>query len=140
MLSRYIKGTIGERVLIKNPTSGDLYIKIPIFSPQDKNIAEKTKEISAVSFKIRSVELFTIPNCFFATASDISGISKVEIEFSTVDGKSKMGSAIPFIIPNCESEDAPEKGYFARFLGTSTFSAVRKAVLRYLPEVMGMAM
>ena len=59
------------------------------------------------------------------------------MEFKSVEGKNSTGSAIPFIIPNCESEEEPENGYFARFLGTNMFSAVRRAVLRYLPEVIG---
>ena len=140
MLSRYIKGTMGERAFKRKPISSDLYIKYPISSPKTKNIAATIKEISKVSLSILSVDVFTIPKRFFAADSDISGISKVEIELSKVDGKNKIGSAIPLIIPNCEREFAPESGKRARFLGTNTFSAVLSAVFRYLPDVMGKAM
>ena len=102
-----------------------------------KKIAAKIKDITAVSLSIFRVAALTRESLPRADASDISGIKSVEIEPSRADGKNSIGSAIPFIIPNCERELFPENGYFARFFGTSIFSAVRSAVFRYLPEVMG---
>ena len=100
-------------------------------------MAAKIKDITAVSFKIFRVAALTRPVLPFAAASDISGISSVEIELSRVDGKNSIGKAIPFIIPNCERASSPEWGYFAKFFGTNMFSAVLRAVFRYLPEVIG---
>ena len=44
----------------------------------------------------------TRPVLPFAAASDISGIKRVDMELSRVEGKKSMGRAIPFIIPNWE--------------------------------------
>ena len=70
-------------------------------------IAEKIKAIPAVSLSVRSTVLFTTRLCRFATATVISGISRVEIALRIAEGKNRIGSAIPFIIPNCESGFIP---------------------------------
>ena len=71
-----------------------------------------------------------------AAASLISGIKRVESAPRRVDGKNKIGNAIPFIIPNCESASEED---VARQIGTSRFSLVRKSEFKYLPEVIGSA-
>jgi len=108
-------------------------------SPATKNIAAKMKDKSEVSFKIRLVAFFTIKLWCFAAASLISGIKRVDTELSIADGKKRIGNAIPFIIPNCDSAEFPVRAYLARFLGTNMFSTVLSAVLRYLPDVIGIA-
>ena len=107
--------------------------------PAIKKIAENIKDIIAVSLKMFCVALFTKSLCPLAVASDISGISKVEIEPKRAEGKKISGNAIPFIIPKRESECVELKEYFERFFGTKIFSAVRSSVFKYLPEVIGTA-
>ena len=87
--------------------------------------------------KIFSLAYFTSDPLFLAAASEISGIRRVESEFKRVEGKKRMGSAIPLIIPNCAREFLPLKD--KRDFGTRIFSKVRSPILRYLPEVIGKA-
>ena len=81
-----------------------------LFAEAIKKMAEKTNAVRAVSLKIRFVTEDTTKLCFFAAASDISGIKRADTECKSVDGKNKTGKAIPFIIPNCESAEADENG------------------------------
>ena len=59
------------------------------------------------------------------------------MELSNVEGKNRIGSAIPLIIPNWERAFELSRANLARFFGTSMFSTVRSAVFKYLPEVIG---
>ena len=139
ILSKYISGTMGDSHLSKKPTCGSLYMRIPIFSPLTKNIAPAKKPKMQVIFMTLETADATTPRLPRAIASDISGISRVDTALRSVDGKKRMGSAIPFIIPKVDRASAPENAYFARFLGTSMFSAVRNREFKYLPAVMGRA-
>ena len=85
-------------------------MSIPIFSPKSKKIRPQNKDKRAVRLKTLAVSLLTVEYIFFATASPISGIRRVEMEFKRVDGKSKIGKAIPFIIPNWDYALAEEWG------------------------------
>ena len=62
----------------------------------------------------------------FFSAVDNSRRRRVDIEFSSVEGKNKIGRADPFIIPSIESADSPEQPNFISFFGTRTFSKVLK--------------
>ena len=137
ILSRYINGTIGERAFSKKPTLWSLYISTPISWPATKKIAPQINPTNEVSLKTFSQVFFITDECFFATASEISGIKRVEIEFNKAAGKNSRGRAIPFIAPKRESESPFKFENFARFLGTNIFSAVRRKEFRYLPDVIG---
>ena len=114
-------------------------MRIPILSPATKKIAAKIKATKDVSFNIFLVLFLTRLFWFLATASDISGIRRVETELSIADGKKRIGKAMPFIIPNCESAEELPCAYFAKFFGTKIFSAVLKRLFKYLPDVIGVA-
>ena len=74
---------------------------------------------------------------FFAFASEISGISSRLTALNTADGKSISGKAIPLIAPKPDSAVAVVIPPTTKRRGTAALSAVRKKVLKYLPEVIG---
>ena len=137
ILSRYISGTKGAKILIIEPTSRFLYIRKPSSSPQKKKTAEKIKPKSAVIVIILSTERRTVPRKPFAIASEISGIRSVERALSSEEGKNKIGSAIPFIMPKKESASEREAPASTRRAGTRELSKMRRREFIYFPLVIG---
>ena len=63
-----------------------------------------------------------------AFASAISGIIRVENDAKNIDGKFKIGSAIPFIIPNIDNDEAVEEPYLLSASGINKSSIVLSPV------------
>ena len=63
-----------------------------------------------------------------AFASAISGIISVENDARNIDGKFKIGRAIPFIIPNIDNDEDVEEPYRLSASGINKSSIVLRPV------------